>query len=89
MNMDDTLKNNSQVKEYKMLSKDKNNMIFRYVMCIPMMTDREAITQIKIIDNKDEKDSILCWLKTIDHKDYPEQKKPIRIDMFKASKCWD
>ena len=48
-------------------------MTMKYILTLPMMTDREALMQVKIIDAKEnDKNAILCWVKTIDHKDYPE-----------------
>ena len=55
-----------------MISNDGSNMVMKYVMSIPLMTDREAIMEVKMSEVKnDEKGGVLAWCKTIDHPEYP------------------
>jgi hypothetical protein len=83
LNMEESVKGQKAIKDFVLINKDENSMIMKYVAKMPLMTDREAIMEVKVVDVKDDdKNAILCWVKTIKHDDYPEKKKPIRMDMF-------
>ena len=90
MDMENAVKENSHVKDLKMIKKEPDHLIMYYIMSMPLMTERDCVIEVKIIDIPNDQDKgILCWCKTITHEDYPEKKKPIRIDIFKATKCFD
>ena len=44
-----------------MISNDGSNMVLKYTMVLPLMTDREAFMEIKISEVKnDDKEALLC-----------------------------